>query len=56
MLFGEDMVGWANLKVVGGTLHHTLGFAPGRGPKDTGFAAALTAELARMRAFLGLEA
>lgn len=53
MLWGEQVVGWANLKVVDGRLKHELGFA-GERPRGPSFRAALDEALAGMRAFLGL--
>jgi hypothetical protein len=40
MLWGEQMLGWANLKVVDGRLQHELGFAGAR-PRGRGFHLAL---------------
>ena len=54
MLWREEMLGWANLKVVDGRLRHELGFA-GRRPRDRAFQRALEHALVRMQAFLGLE-
>jgi uncharacterized protein len=53
MLWGEQMLGWGNLKVVDGRLQHELGFA---GPRPTGraFERALDEALQQMREFLGL--
>ena len=53
MLWGEKMLGWANLKVVDGKLRHELGFARPR-PRDRTFRAALDAALDHMREFLRL--
>jgi hypothetical protein len=53
MLWGEQMVGWANLKVVGGRLQHVLGFA-GTPPRGSGFKRALDEALQRMHEFLKL--
>jgi uncharacterized protein YcaQ len=53
VLWGERMVGWANLRVERGRLHHELGFVDGR-PGDPAFDGALAEELARFEAFLGL--
>ncbi|MDC8784629.1 DNA glycosylase AlkZ-like family protein [Roseateles koreensis] len=54
MLWGEDMLGWANLRVVEGRLEHELGFAkpPPQGPQ---FEIALQQCLAHMSEFLGLD-
>ena len=54
MLWGEQMPGWANLKVVDGRLQHELGFASAR-PRGRAFQRALDEALRRMREFLGLE-
>ncbi|HEX6772041.1 MAG TPA: crosslink repair DNA glycosylase YcaQ family protein [Acidobacteriaceae bacterium] len=53
MLWGEQMLGWANLKVVDGRLRHELGFA---GPRPSGkaFQLALEEALQQMREFLDL--
>jgi len=54
ILWGDQIPGWANLKLVDGRLQHELGFA-GKPPRGTAFRAALEEELARMRGFLGIE-
>jgi uncharacterized protein YcaQ len=51
MLWGEHVLGWANLKVVDGRLRHELGFAGPR-PRDRAFQRALDEALQRMREFL----
>jgi uncharacterized protein YcaQ len=53
MLWGERMLGWANLKVVEGRLRHELGFA-GPQPRGRAFRRALDEALRRMQEFLGL--
>jgi uncharacterized protein YcaQ len=53
MLWGEQMLGWANLKVVQGRLQHELGFAGPR-PRGAPFKVALEEALQRMRDFLQL--
>jgi uncharacterized protein YcaQ len=53
MLWGEQMLGWANLKVVEGRLRHELGFAGPR-PRGSAFRGALDEALQRMQEFLGL--
>jgi hypothetical protein len=53
MLWGERMLGWANLKVADGRLRHELGFAGGR-PRGRAFQRALDEALQRMQEFLGL--
>ena len=54
LLWGEDMLGWANLRLEKGRLKHELGFALAK-PKGTAFKLALEEELERMRLFLGCE-
>ncbi len=51
MLWGEQMLGWANLKMVSGRLQHKLGFA-GRRPRDSAFRLALDQALQHMQEFL----
>lgn len=53
MLWGEKMVGWANLKVVDGRLQHELGFAGPR-PPGRAFRLALDQALQQMHLFLDL--
>jgi uncharacterized protein len=53
MLWGERMLGWANLKVVDGRLQHKLGFAGPR-PRGRAFQNALDEALEQMRIFLDL--
>lgn len=53
MLWGEHVLGWANLKVVDGRLRHELGFA-GRRPRDRAFRLALDEALEKMHEFLEL--
>ncbi len=53
MLWGERVVGWANLKVVDGRLRHELGFAGPR-PRGSAFQRALDEALQRMQEFLEL--
>jgi hypothetical protein len=54
MLWGEQVAGWANLKVVDGRLQHELGFAGPR-PRGRAFRLALEGALDRMQAFLQLD-
>ncbi|ALV05160.1 DNA glycosylase AlkZ-like family protein [Roseateles depolymerans] len=54
MLWGDQMIGWANLKVVKERLVPELGFV-GTRPRDAVFRRALDEELHRMSVFLGLE-
>jgi uncharacterized protein len=51
VLWGEHMLGWANLKLAGGKLHHELGFAGAR-PRDSAFRLALDEALHQMQSFL----
>lgn len=51
MLWGEAMVGWANLKVVDGRLQHELGFAGSR-QRGKAFQLALGEALQQMQLFL----
>lgn len=53
MLWGEQMLGWANLSVVNGRLQHQLGFVHSR-PRGNEFPLALEEALQRMREFLQL--
>lgn len=53
MLWGEQVLGWANLKVVDGRLQHALGFSGPR-PRGRAFSAALEEALQQMREFLEL--
>ncbi len=55
LLWREHVIGWGNLSVTAGVLDAQLQYVAGRPPKDAAFGIALEAELARMRAFLGLE-
>jgi uncharacterized protein YcaQ len=53
MLWGEQMLGWVNLKVVDGRLRHELGFVGAR-PRGRGFRLALGEALQQMQEFLEL--
>ena len=53
MLWGEQMLGWANLKMVDGRLRHELGFA-GLRPRGSAFQRALDDALQQMQEFLEL--
>lgn len=53
LLWGDDIIGWANLKVTNGALDVDLGFS-GKRPKDAAFKEALEAEVECTRAFLKL--
>ncbi len=52
VLWGEHMVGWANLRVERGQLRHDVGFAATASPRDKHFQRALAEELARLEVFL----
>jgi uncharacterized protein YcaQ len=52
LLWGYEVIGWANLSFDGGRLDVKLGFA-GTRPKDPSFRRGLDAELAAMESFLG---
>jgi uncharacterized protein YcaQ len=52
MLWGDAVIGWANLRVESGRLDAGIGFI-GRRPQDAGFQPALDEELARIAYFLG---
>ena len=54
LLWRDRMVGWGNLSVADGALKTEFGFVTGHAPRARGFAHGLEAEVARMRAFLGL--
>ena len=54
LLWRERVIGWGNLSVSDGELDAALGFVSGRAPQDRAFTRGLEAELARLRAFLGL--
>jgi uncharacterized protein YcaQ len=51
VLWGHDVVGWANVSLDGGRLDAKLGFVAKR-PRDPGFQRGLDAELAAMESFL----
>jgi len=53
MLWGEHILGWANLKVVDGRLQHELGFT-GLRPRGSAFQLALDEALQQMQEFLEL--
>jgi len=55
LLWGEDIRGWANLRVEKGRLRCETGFVDGKKPKGPAFKLALEEELEAMKNFLGLE-
>ena len=54
LLWHDRVIGWGNASVDGDALACSVGYVSGRAPRDAAFRAGLDAELARMRAFLGL--
>lgn len=54
LLWRDQVIGWGNLSVVGGTLRAELGHVSGDAPKDPAFQSALQAELASFAGFLGV--
>lgn len=53
LLWGEQVIGWANASVTGGTLNVTLGFV-GKQPTDREFRTETEAEIIRLADFLGI--
>ena len=51
MLWGDAVIGWANVAIVAGTMQATMGYAR-RCPQSLAFRRALDAELTRMERFL----
>jgi uncharacterized protein YcaQ len=54
LLWRDEVIGWGNLSVDAGDLKCSFGYSRGRAPRGRAFRDGLEAELARMRAFLGL--
>lgn len=54
LLWGDRVIGWGNVSVVGGALDARFGYVAGKTPRDAAFRDGLDAELGRMRVFLGL--
>jgi len=52
LLWGEQVVGWANARVAAGVLDVDVGFATTR-PRERAFTRELDAEIARLETFLG---
>ena len=52
LLYGYDVVGWANVSLAGGRIDAKLGFISGQ-PREPAFRSGLDAELAAMESFLG---
>ena len=55
MLWRDRVIGWGNLAVRNGALVPALGYVEGTPPSDPVFERELEAELARMKAFLGVD-
>jgi uncharacterized protein YcaQ len=55
LLWGNHVIGWANLSTNNGELRADVGYVAARPPRDRRFARALEAELDRMRFFLGAD-
>jgi uncharacterized protein YcaQ len=55
LLWGDKVIGWANLSYRNGVFTAETGFVSGRRPRARVFAPALEAELERMRVFLAGE-
>ena len=55
VLWGDRVIGWANLSVVDGELRSTFGYVGARGSKDAAFRGALEEELESIRIFLRLD-
>jgi uncharacterized protein YcaQ len=54
LLWRDRVIGWGNAAAVDGKLRCSFGYVSGRAPRDAAFRSGLEAELARMRAFLGM--
>lgn len=54
LLWRDQVIGWANAGVKGGSLKVECGYVAGHAPRDAGFEAALADECLRMAAFLGV--
>ncbi|MBL0920167.1 MAG: YcaQ family DNA glycosylase [Hydrogenophaga sp.] len=52
LLWGEQMLGWANLRLERGRLVYAPGFIAGKAPRDAAFKRALDEALARFETFL----
>jgi uncharacterized protein YcaQ len=52
LLWRGQVLGWGNLTVADGRLQAHLGYVAGRPPRESGYAAALDSELARLASFL----
>ena len=56
LLWGDDVIGWANVSSSAWTLDVQTGYLSGRPPRGRRYAQELEAEIERLRAFLGLDA
>ena len=54
LLWGDRVVGWANVTLTNGEVNVAPGYVRGRAPRDRGFAAQLEQEIERLRAFLDI--
>jgi uncharacterized protein YcaQ len=54
LLWRDEVVGWGNLSLEDGALKSSFGYSGGVEPRDPAFRDGLSAELERMRVFLGL--
>lgn len=54
LLWRDQVIGWGNVTVAQGHMQVSLGYVTGAPPLDAAFQSALEAELASLRAFLGL--
>ena len=54
MLWRDQVIGWANLSVEGGTVRPAFGYTTSTAPRDRIFARELDAELERLGSFLGI--
>ena len=55
LLWGDRIIGWANVSVVDGRLKAEAGYVDSRPPRDAAFRAALRDETERMADFLGVK-
>ena len=56
LLWRDQVIGWGNLSVTGGTLHADIGYVRDRAPRGRDFRRALEQELEGLRSFLRLQA
>jgi uncharacterized protein YcaQ len=52
LLWGTQVIGWANLSSSAGSLRSSFGYSSGRAPRSAAFRSSLEAEITRMRDFL----